>query len=106
MQKISQIIMGVVAALTVASCAAEAPQSSSDDVATSQTDQAVTCTPGAQMCDYGCFYQGGPSSSDCIVQCSADGKRWSTITDCGWAENWPYSASCLNSQPTPRCENN
>jgi hypothetical protein len=77
------------------------------------TEQAVvTCTPGAEMCDYGCGFDGSnwdnptPTTDDCIIRCNAAGNAWQLVVDCGWAQNFPYSASCLNSQPHPVCQNN
>lgn len=79
-----------------------------DEVNTSTAEAATTvhCTPGQETCDIGCFYDGGPSSDDCIIKCNVAGTAWVTITSCGWAQNFPYSASCLNSQPHPVCQNN
>jgi hypothetical protein len=80
-----------------------------DDSATATSSAAATtvvCTPGAQTCDVGCFYQGGPSTDDCIIQCNAAGNGWMTLTDCGYAQEFPFSASCLNSQPQPICKYN
>jgi hypothetical protein len=64
----------------------------------------LLCTPGSQMCDYACYYVGGPSTNDCIVQCNATGTGWIKIQDCGWAQNLPYSSSCYETQPYPVCE--
>jgi hypothetical protein len=47
-----------------------------------------------------------PSTDDCIIRCNAAGTGWQLVTDCGWAQNFPFSASCLNSQPHPVCQNN
>lgn len=90
-----------------------------DDVATpepavqsSAQESVVSCTPGAQTCDYGCGFDGSqwdgptPSSDDCIIRCNAAGTAWELVEDCGWAQNFPFSASCLNSQPQPICQNN
>ena len=61
------------------------------------------CTPGYQTCDT-CWAVGGNSTDDCIVQCNVLGTGWTEVENCGYAQNFPYSSSCLNSQPTPRCE--
>jgi hypothetical protein len=72
----------------------------------------VTCTPGAEICDYGCGFDGSqwdgptPSSDDCIIRCNAAGNAWQLVAECGWAQNFPFSASCLNTQPHPVCQNN
>lgn len=98
-----RILITLVATLGLGACATE----SADDVGTvDQGVQSVRCTPGEEKCDIGCFYDGGPSTDDCIIKCNADGNEWITLQSCGWAQNFPFSASCLNSQPHPRCENN
>jgi hypothetical protein len=88
--------------LALAGCATDEPAQSTAEA------QAITvvCTPGQQTCDYGCYYAGLPSTDDCIIQCNAAGNGWINLTDCGYAQNWPTSASCLNSQPYPICQNN
>jgi hypothetical protein len=93
--------------LAVAGCATE-PSAPTDEAQTSEQEAAVTqiCTPGQETCDIGCFYDGGPSTDDCIIKCNATGTAWLTIASCGWAQNFPFSASCLNSQPHPVCKNN
>jgi hypothetical protein len=97
-----KLAMSIVALVGFVGCAAEpAP---ARDLAT--TEQAVTCTPGYETCDVGCYYDGGPSTDDCIIQCNATGTGWITLENCGYAQNFPYSASCLNSQPHPICQNN
>lgn len=73
---------------------------------TSESVSAESCTPGQETCDYGCYEQQGPSTNDCIVRCNAAGNDWITIQDCGWAQNFPYSSSCLDSQPHPVCQFN
>jgi hypothetical protein len=91
-----------VGALAIAACSTEAP------VQTSAEADAVTvvCTPGDETCDIGCFYDGGPSTDDCIIRCNASGTGWDTLASCGWAQNFPYSASCLDTNPHPICQNN
>jgi hypothetical protein len=37
---------------------------------------------------------------------SVAGTGWELVVDCGWAQNFPFSASCLNTQPYPVCQNN
>lgn len=97
-------------ALSIALCAALAGCMTDRDVepqaepATSVQESAVTCTPGYETCDIGCFYDGGPSSDDCIIKCNAAGNAWITLENCGWAQNGTTSASCLNSQPHPICK--
>jgi hypothetical protein len=73
---------------------------------TTSVQSAETCTPGYETCDYGCYEQHGPSTNDCIIKCNAAGNDFITIGDCGWAQNFPYSSSCLDSQPHPICQNN
>jgi hypothetical protein len=88
-----------VAASALVACATQ-------DVETSTVEDALTCTPGQQTCDYGCFFQGGPSTNDCIIRCNATGTGWITIQDCGWAQNFPFSSSCFPSQPRAVCQLN
>lgn len=97
------LTLSLSAGATVAACA-------TDDVpaepAVSTLDSEISCTPGFETCDYGCFYDGGPSSDDCIIQCNAAGNGWNTLANCGWAQNGTTSASCLASQPHAVCQNN
>lgn len=99
---IKTLFLTCAAGLALAGCVNE------DAIKTSPQEAAVTviCTPFSETCDYGCYAQGGPSTNDCIVQCNAEGTAWNTIVDCGWAQNFPFSSSCLDSQPHPVCENN
>jgi hypothetical protein len=101
MSNLTHKIAGIfVAGFAIAACATdEAPR-------TATRQSAETCTPGYETCDIGCYEQGGPSTDDCIIRCNATGTDFETIWDCGWAQNFPYSASCLNSQPHPICQNN
>ena len=94
----------LVAGFAIAACATDEPVK--NDPVTSTTVQKETCTPGYETCDYGCYEQHGPSTNDCIIQCNAAGNDFITIWDCGWAQNFPYSSSCLDSQPHPICQNN
>jgi hypothetical protein len=101
----SQILFSMVVGLV--SLAATA--CSTDDAtktASSVSADTESCTPGQKTCDYGCYAQGGPTTNDCIVQCNAAGDGWITLQDCGWAQNLPFSSSCLDSQPNPICQNN
>jgi len=82
---------------------------SSEPIATtSEADEALTqiCTPLEETCDFGCFFNGGPSTDDCIIKCNARGTAWKTVANCGYAQNGLTSASCLITQPHPICENN
>ncbi|PTL76513.1 hypothetical protein DAT35_48725 [Vitiosangium sp. GDMCC 1.1324] len=83
---------------------ADPGQPSPEAVETMSHELTVTCTPGEEKCDIGCYYDGGPSTDDCIIKCNAAGNGWITLENCGWAQNFPYSASCLNSQPHPVCQ--
>ena len=96
------LFLAVTAGLAFAGCASETEIQSSSAGAAST----VICTPFQETCDWGCYYQHGPSTDDCIIKCNAQGTAWNTITDCGWAQNFPYSSSCLDSQPHPICKNN
>jgi hypothetical protein len=83
------------------------PEDPATTEATESTESELgyrVCTPGQQMCDFGCFYVGGPSTDDCIVQCNATGSGWSNVENCGYAQNFPFSASCRDAQPRPVCE--
>ena len=106
MTNIPRTLFFALATCFAVGCAAQ--PAAPDDVQTSSSEAAttVTCTPGQETCDIGCYYNGGPSTDDCIIKCNAYGTGWNTITSCGYAQNWPTSASCLNSQPHPVCENN
>ena len=66
---------------------------------TSQS-QLTTCTPGYKSCDFSCYYSGGPSSDDCIVQCNPAGNGYLPVQSCGWAQNSVYSSSCLDLPPS------
>lgn len=76
------------------------------------TESEISCTPGAQTCDYGCNFDGAqwngptPTTDDCIIRCNTAGNGWELVRNCGWAQNFPYSSSCLDSQPQPICQNN
>ena len=97
----NKFLLGMAVSLALAACATD------DVVKTGSSTSAIeTCTPGEEACDYGCYEQHGPSTNDCIVQCNAAGTDFVTIQDCGWAQNWPYSSSCLDSRPHPICQFN
>jgi len=106
------MFMACALGLAFAACAT-APAGDPDSETQSSTEQyVVSCTPGAEVCDYGCGFDGSewnnqtPTTDDCIIRCNAAGNAWTLVTDCGWAQNFPYSSSCLNSQPHPVCQNN
>lgn len=112
---ITKLFMACALSLGFAGCVADdgvAPGPEADEVEVSTAESAVTCTPGVETCDYGCNFDGAqwdgptPTSDDCIIRCNATGTRWELVVNCGWAQNFPYSASCLNSQPHPVCQNN
>jgi hypothetical protein len=89
------------ASLAVAGCSSEPIQTSSEEEAVTQI-----CTPGEETCDFGCFFQHGPSTDDCMIKCNATGTAWKTLIDCGFAQNFPFSSSCLDTEPHPLCQNN
>jgi hypothetical protein len=108
---IGKRFMACTLALAFAGCTDEV--AAPDPGIQSSAEQAVvTCTPGQETCDYGCAFDGStwdgptPSTDDCIIRCNAAGNAWVLVEECGYAQNFPFSASCLNSQPHPRCENN
>jgi hypothetical protein len=75
------------------------------DIGTSEAELGHRiCTPGTESCDWGCYYVGGPSTDDCIVRCNASGTGYVVVENCGYAQNFPYSSSCLEIQPHPVCE--
>lgn len=73
------------------------PREAPATLGTSQ--QLLTCTPGAKVCDFSCYLSGGPSSDDCIVKCNAAGTAFVPFESCGWAQNSVYSSSCLDLPP-------
>jgi hypothetical protein len=99
-------------ALAFAGCVTGDLAAPEPEAQTSTEQAVVTCTPGEETCDYGCAFDGStwngptPSTDDCIIRCNAAGNAWILVEECGYAQNWPYSASCLNSQPHPVCQNN
>lgn len=108
---ITKLFMVCTLGLAFAGCATDAAAPEAEPQISTAQD-AVTCTPGAETCDYGCAFDGStwndptPSTDDCIIRCNAAGTGWDLVVDCGWAQNFPFSASCLNSQPHPVCQNN
>jgi hypothetical protein len=108
---ITKLFMACSLSLAFAGCATDVEAPSPDEL-TSTAESALTCTPGEETCDYGCAFDGStwngptPSTDDCIIRCNAAGTGWGLVVDCGYAQNFPYSASCLNSQPHPICQNN
>jgi hypothetical protein len=109
---IKSMFMACTLGLAFAACATT-PVEDPDPEDSSSTEQyVVSCTPGAETCDYGCGFDGSewnsptPTSDDCIIRCNAAGNGWNLVSECGWAQNFPYSSSCLNSQPHPVCQNN
>jgi hypothetical protein len=109
---ISKLFMACTLGLAFAGCVSDEVAAPEPEAQTSTEQYVVSCTPGAETCDYGCNFDGAqwdgptPSSDDCIIRCNAAGTGWQLVVNCGWAQNFPYSASCLNSQPHPVCQNN
>jgi hypothetical protein len=92
------ILLILTISLAFAACSAE------PTIATGTHESALVCTPGELMCDYACYFVGGPSTNDCIDQCNASGTGWIKVQDCGWAQNLPYSSSCYEIEPDPICQ--
>jgi hypothetical protein len=110
---IMKLFTACILALAFAACTSTSEMPAPEqEFVTSMEQSTVSCTPGAQTCDYGCAFDGSdwngptPSSDDCIIRCNAAGNAWQLVENCGWAQNFPYSSSCLNSQPQPICQNN
>jgi hypothetical protein len=109
---ISKLFMACTLALAFAGCVTDEVAAPEAEVQTSTEEFAVSCTPGAETCDYGCNFDGAqwdgptPTTDDCIIRCNAAGNGWELVENCGWAQNFPYSSSCLNTQPHPICQNN
>jgi hypothetical protein len=109
---IKSMFMACTLGLAFIGCAADPVESPNTETQSTTEQAVVSCTPGAETCDYGCGFDGSswdnptPSSDDCIIRCNAAGNAWVLVEECGWAQNFPYSASCLNSQPHPVCQNN
>jgi hypothetical protein len=100
MKSINHLFLLAVASLAVA-CAEPALDTSEVEASLTQI-----CTPLTTTCDFGCFFNGGPSTDDCIIICNASGTAWKTVANCGFAQNGQTSSSCRNAQPFPVCENN
>lgn len=109
---IQKLFMACTLGIGFVGCVADPSATPETEAQTSSTQSALACTPGAETCDYGCGFDGSswdnptPTTDDCIIRCNATGTAWELVVDCGWAQNFPYSASCLNSQPYPICQNN
>ena len=109
---IKKLFMACTLALAFAGCVTEEVAPPEQELQTSTEESAVTCTPGAETCDYGCNFDGAqwngptPTTDDCIIRCNSTGTAWELVQNCGYAQNFPYSSSCLNTQPHPVCENN
>jgi len=105
---IKKLLMACTLGLAFAGCVADEVAAPETEVQTS----AEMCTPGVETCDYGCNFDGSqwdgptPTTDDCIIRCNAAGTGWQLVVDCGWAQNFPFSSSCLNTQPHPVCQNN
>lgn len=109
---ISKLFIASTLALAFAACVSDEAKTPEDELQTSVEESEVSCTPGAEVCDYGCNFDGSdwngptPTTDDCIIRCNAAGNAWQLVVNCGWAQNFPYSSSCLNTQPHPICQNN
>ena|SRR5215510_10279119 len=110
---VTKLFMACTLAGVFAGCATDDVAAPGSEPQTSAAESALRCKPGSETCDYGCGFDGSPfpddphpSTNDCIIRCNATGMGWELVTDCGWAQNFPYSSSCLNSQPQPVCQNN
>lgn len=101
MKNLMGCVLAIAMAGSMAACAGEVERATEH---TEEAESALTCTPGEQMCDWGCYYVGGPSSSDCIIRCNAAGNGFIKVQDCGWAQNFPYSSSCRDRPAGPVCE--
>ncbi|HEU4729574.1 MAG TPA: hypothetical protein VFT22_16865 [Kofleriaceae bacterium] len=107
-----KLVMACTLGLAFAGCVTDEVAAPETEGQTSTEQYVVSCTPGAETCDYGCNFDGAqwdgptPTTDDCIIRCNAEGTGWELVVDCGWAQNFPYSSSCLNTQPHPVCQNN
>jgi len=108
---ITKLFMAGTLALAFAGCVDEVA-APTPEPQTSTKESADTCTPGEETCDWGCNFDGAqwngptPTTDDCIIRCNAAGNGWVLVVNCGYAQNFPYSSSCFNSQPHPICQNN
>jgi hypothetical protein len=109
---IRKLFMACTLGLAFAGCVTDEVAAPETEAQTSTEQYVVSCTPGAETCDYGCNFDGSqwngptPTTDDCIIRCNAAGNGWALVVDCGWAQNFPFSASCLDTQPHPVCQNN
>jgi hypothetical protein len=108
---ISKLFIACTLTVAFAGCFTDEEATPATREMTSTAERALSCTPGAEMCDFGCGFDGSqwdgptPSSDDCIIRCTTSG-TWELVANCGWAQNFPYSSSCLDTRPHPVCENN
>jgi hypothetical protein len=109
---ITKLFTAISFAFAFAGCATDEVSAPQQELLTSLEEQTVSCTPGVKTCDFGCNFDGAqwngptPTSDDCIIRCNSAGNGWELVANCGWAQNFPYSSSCLDSQPNPVCQNN
>jgi hypothetical protein len=109
---ITKLFMACTLGLAFVGCMSDDVAAPDMEAQTTTTQSVVSCTPGAETCDYGCNFDGSqwngptPTTDDCIIRCNAAGTGWGLVEECGWAQNFPFSASCLNTQPHPVCQNN
>ena len=109
---ISKLFMACTLTFAFAACFSDEAVTPEPKEMTSTEEFALSCTPGAEMCDFGCNFDGAqwngptPTSDDCIIRCNPAGNGWNLVVNCGWAQNFPYSSSCLDSRPHPVCQNN
>lgn len=109
---VSKLFMACTLSLAFAGCVADEVAAPEPEELTSTAESELTCTPGQEICDYGCNFDGSqwngptPTTDDCIIRCNSTGTAWVLVVDCGWAQNFPYSSSCLETQPHPICQNN
>ncbi|MEO7730431.1 MAG: hypothetical protein ABIY55_05625 [Kofleriaceae bacterium] len=109
---IRTVLVACTLGLAFAGCATNEVDDPDTESQSSTEQDLVSCTPGEETCDYGCNFDGSqwngptPTTDDCIFRCNAAGNGWGLVVDCGWAQNFPYSSSCLNTQPHPVCQNN
>ena len=109
---ITKLFMACTLGLAFVGCVNDDVAAPETEAQTSTAQSAVSCTPGTETCDYGCNFDGAqwdgptPTTDDCIIRCNATGTAWTLVEECGYAQNFPFSSSCLNSQPHPVCQNN
>ncbi|HZJ62455.1 MAG TPA: hypothetical protein VFD36_02965 [Kofleriaceae bacterium] len=109
---IRKLVVACTLAFAFVGCVADEAAPPKPEAQSSTEQQVESCTPGAETCDYGCNFDGAqwngptPTTDDCIIRCNAAGNGWDLVVNCGYAQNFPYSSSCLDSQPHPICQNN